>query len=359
MVQAAALQPAPLPGGEAGAGWNGTQFVAADRSGRVYFFRSETFEVYPVTPAGSFGKPLKLETGLVPQSSDVASAVMSPGGSLWIVKEGKALRLFENGKERPLPPLQWPAQSIGFRRDTPIVAVLPLPLGTTAEQARKMGNPPRLIQLDKDRWSTFVESKAGTMAEILDREPGGLNDSIAEASVAMTSDRQGRLWLAPRYAYRLERLGPAGRLLTTLQVDGGKVRKTGDSRGIEIQRKPTQNPTSATRSPAQEKSSFFPFTAEAVLHGIAEGRDGRLYLLVREAGGGLAIDRYDGGQSLLERVPLTARFDGSLTLAAGQDGLYLAAHQARGGRWRISWEALEQAAWKKVDFEGGEPSPSS
>jgi hypothetical protein len=251
--------------------------------------------------------------------------------------------------------LQWPAQSIGFRRDTPIVAVLPLPLGTSAEQARKMGNPPRLVQLDKDRWSTFVESQEGTMAEILDREPGGLNDSIAEASVSMVSDRQGRLWLAPRYAYRLERFSPTGRLLSSLLVDGGKVRKKGDSRGIEIQRKPTQNPSSATRSPAQEKASFFPFTAEAVLHGVAEGRDGRLYLLVREAGGGLAVDRYDAVQALLERVPITARFDGSLTMAAGRDGLYIAAHQARAGRWAISWEALEQAAWKKIDMDAVEP----
>ena len=46
-------------------------------------------------------------------------------------------------------------------------------------------------------------------------------------------------------------------------------------------------------------------------------------------------------------------------MAAGRDGLYLAAFQARNGRWRISWEEVEQAAWKEVEgvrIEGAPPS---
>jgi hypothetical protein len=34
---------------------------------------------------------------------------------------------------------------------------------------------------------------------------------------------------------------------------------------------------------------------------------------------------------------------------AGRDAIYLAAWDGRKGRWRISWDTLQQAQWKDVE----------
>jgi hypothetical protein len=39
---------------------------------------------------------------------------------------------------------------------------------------------------------------------------------------------------------------------------------------------------------------------------------------------------------------------GGFTIAAGRDALYLAAWRADKGRWRLSWDSLEEAKWEPV-----------
>jgi hypothetical protein len=136
-------------------------------------------------------------------------------------------------------------------------------------------------------------------------------------------------------------------VLLDITIDGGKVRKPQDSKGIEIDFKGS---TDATRAPRQEKATYTAFTAPSIIEALTEGQDGRMYLFVHTADGGTALDRYDQGRNVLERIPLSLKLkDQRPTLAAGRDGLYLAAWSGDGGRWRISWDRLEQARWKKVE----------
>ncbi len=191
--------------------------------------------------------------------------------------------------------------------------------------------------------------KGVTGAEI--QEGDGLNRAIAEFGSFLAGDRQGKLWAARQYGYRVQRFTPGGRVLLDITVDGGAVRQgqKEESKGIEVKLRGSSNPAEATRNPRQEKGTFFEFTAESVIEALTEGRDGRLYLFVKTGDGGMALDRYDPARAVVERAPLRMSLKNRPSLAAGRDGLYLAAWDAMNGRWRISWEALEQAEWKKVE----------
>ena len=109
------------------------------------------------------------------------------------------------------------------------------------------------------------------------------------------------------------------------------------------------NPSEATRDGRTEKATYFPFTGQNAILGLSQGRDGCFYFLVRTKEGGVALDRYDSGRVVLERLPLKFETEGSLSIAAGRDALYLAAWNGRKGRWRIAWDDLEQARWQRVE----------
>jgi hypothetical protein len=207
------------------------------------------------------------------------------------------------------------------------------------------------MRLDRDRWEELVELRGVTVPDILEKlKTGEFNDTVADVSVFLLGDQQGRLWAAWEYSYRLQRFSPAGRSLFELSVAGGRVQKKAESKGVEIRRSnPAQNPTEATRNPLEEKATRFNFTARQAILDFAEGRDRRLYLLVQQSDGQAALDRYDSVQGILERVPLQLKAQGRFTLAAGKDALYIAAWNGKQGRWRISWDLLDQASWQEVD----------
>ncbi len=213
---------------------------------------------------------------------------------------------------------------------------------------KKVGPPPWLLHLGSDRWSTIIELENVSVADLF--ENGGLNDAIARNSVALVGDRQGRLWAARQYGYRIQRFTASGRPLLEIVVDRGRIRQKEKSRGIEIALNDgSKNPADATQNPRKEKGTYFPFTAERVIYGLTEGRDGRIYCLVNAGDGAAALDRYDSVRGVLERIPLSVKLKETFTLAAGRDGLYLAPWNPDGGRWRISWDLLENAEWKPVD----------
>ena len=122
-----------------------------------------------------------------------------------------------------------------------------------------------------------------------------------------------------------------------------------ESHGIEVKlHGDRDNPTEATRDGRTEKATYFPFTGQHTLLGMARGLDGCLYLLVRTQGEGVALDRYDPTRVALERLPLQLEIGDALTMAAGRNALYLAAGDGRKGRWRIDWDVLDQARWQKI-----------
>jgi hypothetical protein len=351
--------PEPLPVRESAPVWDGPQFVQADQAGRVFFFRGNTLEVYPLTREGGFGKPFPLETtgenvGLTHR------AALSPHGDQWLLYTDHAVRLFSGGKEKPVPDLDWSPWTVGFLRDTPVVAVIPRPRG----RERDLSTPvdlPWFLKLSGDRWSPVTALKQVSVAKMM--KDGGMNGAIAENAVFLKSDRDGKLWAARQYAYHVQRFGPTGRVLIDLTVDGGKVQdEQQEPKGIEI--KPhgaNDNPTEATRNPRAEKATFFAFTAQPAILDLAEGLDGRFYFLVNLPSGGTALDRFDPGRAVLERVHLRLNMKGTFTIASGKDALYMAAYQGRDGRWRISWDTLDQAHWKPVggaEIDGSPVSPA-
>src|SRR3954468_5323064 len=106
-----ALERLPVDG--ASPTWNGAQIVSADRAGHVFFFRGDTFEIYPVTKAGSLGEPVHLETTSSPNQM-VHDAILSPSGDRWLVYGDLSVRLFVDGKEKTVPPIPWKPWSIAL-----------------------------------------------------------------------------------------------------------------------------------------------------------------------------------------------------------------------------------------------------
>ncbi len=343
---ASAVTPEPLPKGTAMPIWEAQQFVQADRTGNVYFLRTDTLAVYPYTRDKIFGEPVSLEPTL-DRSGAIYTAAMSPAGDRWLIQDARSVRLFVDGKEKPVPPLPFKPWSVALLRDAPLVAVVPLPIGGRSVDVKKIGAPPWFLQLGRDRWEAMVTLKGPSVAELLEKNM--LNGAIAENAAFMTGDRQGKLWVARQYAYHVQRMTPSGHVLLDIKVDGGRVRKEQGNKGIEIARKDaSENPTDATHNPHQEKSTYTPFDAPSVLEAMTEGRDGRMYFFVHTADGAAALDRYDPIRVVLERLPLSLKLKDRPSLAAGKDGLFLAAWSGKDGRWWLPWDVLEQAHWTKV-----------
>jgi hypothetical protein len=342
---AAPIRLESIPPADGASDWTGCQIVQADRNGNVFVLRGDTLQVYPIRKPGVLGEPVKL-TSTAESLGMVRDAALSPGGDQWLLLADQ-IRYFVRGKEKPLPPFEWSPWSIGFLRDTPVVALIPRPFGRARDLSRPI-DVPWLVKLGSDRWDTLTALQGVDVNHLF--RNGGMNPAIAENAVFLTSDRLGRLWAARQYAYLVQQFGPGGRRLLELDVDGGKVRQKETGKGIEIKlSNPDRNPTEATRNPKTERKTFYPFTAEAALLDLVEGRDGRMYFLVKTQGGGTALDRFDPARTALERIDLSREMKGAVNMAAGRDGLYIAPWSGEQGRWRIRWENLDAAAWKAVE----------
>lgn len=336
---AKAIQPLPALDGPT---WDGPQFVRADRKGNVLLFRGNTFEVYPETKNGALGEPQRLKA-TASTSTLVLDAVLSPGGDQWLVYADIGVRLFVDGKEKIVPALPWRPWSISFLRDTPVVAVIPIQIGETGRDLEDMAAVPWLLSLGNGKWETVVEHRQLT-GKGLAQKDRDQNAFVAETALFMKADHEGKLWVGRQYAYQAERWSASGRLLVKIVVDGGKVEE----------KKLREN------TEANAAKNYRVFKAKPAILDLVEGTDHRMYFLVARPDGALVLDRYDPARSVLERVPLDLKKAGRFSLAAGRDGLYLAAWNGRQGRWRIAWEALEEAGWKEVEEAeiGGGPDPA-
>ncbi len=329
-----------LVASEAAATWDGPQIVRADRVGNVFFLRADTLEVYPLDRSGKLGEPAKLEVmGEAPQL--VREAALSPGGEAWLISADLGIRRFVDGKEKAMPALEWRPSGIGFQRGDPIVSLLPLAVSSDQVLRERKGQIPYLMIFDGDRWNNLAEYADSSAAGYADRRPD-LNGAIAQHATFVATDSQGRIWVARQYAYDIEQLASSGKQRVHLVVNGGKV--TERKEVAEDKERP---------------AGLTAFRSQAAILDLVEGRDRKVYFLVAGdgTGDGLLLDRYDPVTSDLQTVRLALKQSGRLTLAAGRNGLYLAAWNGRGGRWLISWDALEFATWKPVPKAEISPSP--
>lgn len=324
--------------------WQGPQKVQADRTGRVFLLRGETLQVYPVLKNGALGEPTRLETA---RSLDgpMLDVAMGSGPGNWLLRLPFEVRWFVDGKEKVVPPLAWMPASVGFLRGMPVVGVLPRPAPVNGmviahHDQEPPASAPAVLALSGDRWSVLVEE-----ARPAQQDANTLTES---GSRSILEDREGKLWAVRNYAYVLDRYSPAGRRLGRIVVEKGTVTHR-EAKEVGV--------PADVRS--EDRARFRPFLGVQKVSDLAEGLDHRIYLLV-QGEKGAALDRYDPAQSSLERVDLNLQLPGNATLAAGRDALYLAAHSGDRGRWRISWDELDRASWKKLslDDESAPPAPS-
>lgn len=329
----------------AGPTWDGSQFVRADRKGKIFLFRGNAFQVYPQGADGTLGEPVRLES-TAERATMVLDAVLSPAGDQWLVNADSGARLFVSGKEKALPPLYWRPWSVGFLRNTPVVAVVPIPVGGFNLDLENLSEVPWLYSLGNGQWETVVEQRDLTGKDVAQARRER-KDVVANSAIFLSADHSGKLWVGRQYAYRVERWSPSGRPLDEIVVDGGKVEEK------------KYREEAASKMP----KDYHRFTAKAAIRDLVEGTDHRMYFLVTRPDGALVLDRYDPTLAVLERVPLDVTKKSSrFTLASGKDGLYLAAWNGRDGRWRIPWEILEEADWQKVEeaeIRGGSNSKSA
>ena len=326
--------------GDAASTWEGPQIVRADRAGNVYLLRADTLQVYPLTSADKLAEPQQLEvTGELPQL--VRNAALSPGGNVWLLSVDLTLRRFVDAKEKVVPALDWRISGLGFLRDEPLVSFLPLPVAWDQVYRERQGRIPRLMTFDGNRWNVLAEYPNLPASEVFEKRPD-LNGALSEHSAFVAADREGRLWIARQYAYDVEQLTTSGKQRIHLVVNGGKVEER-----------------KADGEAKDRPAGLTAFRSQAAILDLVEGRDHRMYFLATGSGadGGLVLDRYDPVTSELQRVSLTLRLPGRATLAAGKKGLYLAAWNGRGGRWFLSWDALELAGWRPVPNAEIFPSP--
>lgn len=331
-----ALEVEPLRGNGASLGWPAAQFIQADSHGKVYVLRGDTWEVYPVTKSHELGEPAALAA--TPLSGHLLDAAMSSHGD-WALLVGTEVHSFTGGKERAaLPALPWFPSGIGFLRGEPVALVVPPRLGGTGED----DSPPLLLTLGHDSWSAEAREPLHGAARDYD-------DAMLRRAALTLDAGQGRYYLARQYAYRIE-LRRLGRVAPLADLRLGK--------GEPLLKKKPEEDTRRLRDQAKAEGIDLQGATVSAFHGAfailalaSGGPDDRLYVLDGPgiAGDGCSLDRINWEARRVERTSLGLACNGRMTMAAGRDGLYLAKHRADGGgRYFVSWAAVEGAKWSPV-----------
>src|SRR6185295_14073859 len=100
-AEAAAVRPLHFA---PGSGWEGQQFLQADKKGRLFLLSGRTLEVFRVTQEGGLEPVMHLAEGAAATPGRLPSvwqAAMSPRGD-WIVQDGFQPRVFRDGDEESL-----------------------------------------------------------------------------------------------------------------------------------------------------------------------------------------------------------------------------------------------------------------
>jgi hypothetical protein len=316
------------------------QFMAADAKGRVFLLHGDSLAVDQILPSGKIVSWRKAhnEDGTDAELSDAA---LSPDGSSWLLaRSPHELSLLSGDDLRQLPALQWLVSAVSYTTDGPVLAVLPMTVGGGDVAAEvKWDKPPFLLRLEGQSWQTL---SAQEELKLVTEKPPMMPspDQVSgERAVRLAAGPHGSLWVALQNGYLLKRYSRNGTVVDSIAVNGGHVRwkerTAEDWKALDKMFGRTVNRSQKV-------------AAVRVSRGLtAQGN--RVYQVV-ETTEGVALDRWDATTQSLDRVLLEGIDPGKsyLSLAAGRDGLYIAARVAGQPIWRLAWQQLEEVKWAAV-----------
>ncbi len=338
-------------------GSEAVQFLGVGPKGSVELYRGEPPGVFRVNVDGTLGLVRSLRAGSSPPG--VFQAAFERQGEIWfflLLPTKELVLLDREGRTKNLPSPEWAVSTIGWMGDAPVVSTLPFPKtdSATRSRIRPKGDPPLVMRYNGDKWEALLN-------EAFEMPPPpqfDLNEVRFRRELFQAPAYQGRLWLANEYLYRIRLLSPAGRVL--LDVDLGPEVLPPRKKPEEVEALRRKVAEQLSQSGLPKGGTWLIPEFAPVLSGIAEGPDGRLYLLTAPGvfGEGMALDRFDPATMELERVSTVGiEPPGRFSMVAAADGLYVGGARESLGRWRLSWEALEAAPWKPVKTWDGSAGP--
>ena len=323
----------------------GDQFLQADSKGRLVLLRGDHPVFHRLLPSGearSWGdedrRQILFESGV----PFVLDAAMSPDGTWVLLTPERLFRVTEH-KVEILPDTRWRALSVAVT-DDPVAAVIPVIEGRVKPLRFDPDAPPLLVELTSSGWENLVEEPFSAEEKAAPETEASLRTFRA---VTLAPASAGGLWVANRYLYRLRRFSPAGRSLLDVTLGAHPEPDQLDDEAVEKIRSHLAEQAALL---GEKDAVIRPFTIKPAIQAVAEGRDGKLYIYVAEGrfGPEPLLDRYDPVTHRIERATLDLEPPGGVTLAAGHDGLWIAAIRADHEIWRIPWETLDGFAWQTV-----------
>jgi hypothetical protein len=318
-----------------------SQFLGADAKGRVFLLHGDTLAVDHILPSGkivSWREP----QGKEGSDANLSDAALSPDGGSWVLATafGDELSLLTSDDLRKLPTPHWWVSSLAYTADGPVLAVLPAwGGGTDAASRAEWETPPFLLRLDGQTWQTLnVQDELKLISE---KPPVLVSpDQIkAERDVKLAAGRNGALWATQQNAYLLKRYSRQGAVEESVAVNGGRV---------EWKERTEEDFKALDKTFGRKINRAHKMAAVRVVRGLTVQAN-RVYQVV-ETPEGVALDRWDNDSQVLDRLLLGGIAPGPryLSLAAGHDGLYIAARGLGEPIWRLDWQRLEDAKWKAV-----------
>lgn len=321
----------------------GWQFVFADKRGRLTLVRGEPLHVRSLAASGKVGDPVVPDLSTVVTGPIREAAMSADGGVLFLLAGAKDLALVRGDDVVPVASPSWKPFSIGMHGDQPLVGVHPVFTSRPPAGFRMPAAPPLVLGYDGKRWSTVVEEP---MPEADGRDPQFRN--VVYRTTFFAAAPGDDLWLADHYRYRIRRLTAAGRQRLELTLGDAEPRFRDEE---EVAESAAAEQVARQAAKTGHGAAAVVFTGKPAIAGMAEGRDGLLYVVVAAAfdGARAQLHRFDPVTLTLERVALDFDFPGRMTLAAGSDGLWIAAARQRHELWRLTWEEIAAAEWEAVE----------
>jgi len=329
----AIIEPIPLEGLPAmGCGADMHHGIHADGGGRVVMLCGDNLAIHGV-PSGrvsSDGKALRPRGPLEP----VRGATVDGDGLRWTVW-GRTLHLFVRGQEEEVPALPVAPDSAAFSHAGLVVVIKPVVVGTLPDTWKPF---PHLVVLQGQRWQPFhrFPPRPATLAT---------SDPFVALAFLFAGGR--------RALVGVQRCGRALVALRPGQPDWYAVVRGDRLRELTEDHAATRMAEAAQRhGVATEGAKFFPVKAEEAVQGLTLGRDHLVWMVATPGGmpeNTVVLHRLNLVEGHLEQTLLRLSWNGRVTLAAGRDGLYLAADRARAGAWWLPWSRLENAPWQVVE----------